>query len=57
MESQVSIKKVLKIAGALCAFCIGSGFATGQEVLQYAASNGAFKGIATALTYAGLLMV
>ncbi len=36
----VSINKVIMFAGAFIAFLIGSGFATGQEVLQYFASYG-----------------
>lgn len=57
MENQaVSWKKVFIIAGAFCAFWIGSGVATGQEALQYAASNGAFKGIATTTLYSLFLI-
>lgn len=57
MENQaVSMKKVFIIAGAFCAFWIGSGVATGQEALQYAAANGAFKGIATTVVYSIFLM-
>ena len=41
MESQsISWKRVLNIGGAFIAFLIGSGFATGQEVLQYFSSYG-----------------
>ena len=29
------LKDVLKIGGAYAAFCIGSGFATGQEIMQF----------------------
>ena len=36
----LSIRKVAIIAGAIIAFLIGSGFATGQEILQYFASRG-----------------
>lgn len=39
-----SFSKIILMAGAICAFTIGSGFATGQEVLQYFASYG-FWGI------------
>ena len=31
---------ILKVSGAFCAFLIGSGFATGHEVLQFFASEG-----------------
>lgn len=49
MERQV-VKwgNVLKFAGAFVAFLIGSGFATGQEILQYFASYG-YEGLLTAL--------
>lgn len=41
MDNQiVDIKKVFIFAGAFIAFLIGSGFATGQEILQYFASYG-----------------
>ncbi len=44
-SSTVSIKKVISFAGAFIAFLIGSGFATGQEIMQYFSAYG-FKGIA-----------
>lgn len=37
---QSNFKRVLAYAGAIIAFLIGSGFATGQEVLQYFSSYG-----------------
>jgi len=41
MDSQtVSIKRVISFAGAFIAFLIGSGFATGQEIMQYFAAYG-----------------
>ena len=40
MQQQVSIWNVVKLAGAYIAFTIGSGFATGQEVLQFFTSYG-----------------
>ena len=41
MNNQVvDIKKVIIFAGAFIAFLIGSGFATGQEILQYFAAYG-----------------
>jgi len=45
-ESQqaFSILNVVKVAGAFIAFLIGSGFATGQEVLQFFAVDG-IKGV------------
>lgn len=39
-----NLKRVFSYAGAFIAFLIGSGFATGQEVLQYFSSYG-FKGL------------
>jgi uncharacterized membrane protein YkvI len=49
MDKQfVSWKKVAAFAGAYIAFLIGSGFATGQEILQYFTSYG-YLGIAGAL--------
>lgn len=40
MKQEVDIKRVIKMAGAFAAFLIGSGFATGQEILQFFASFG-----------------
>lgn len=49
MEKQgVRWGTVLKFAGAFIAFLIGSGFATGQEILQYFTSYG-YQGLLTAL--------
>jgi len=45
MENKISYKNVIQFAGAFIAFLIGSGFATGQEVLQYFCAYG-YKGIA-----------
>lgn len=50
-KQSISIKKVLILAGAFCAFWIGSGFATGQEVLQFCASSGVYKGTIGAIVY------
>lgn len=41
MKEKVSWKRVLILAGAIIAFTIGSGFATGQEIIQYYTSYGA----------------
>ena len=43
MEGNVSILNVLKFAGAFIAFIIGSGFATGQEIMQFFTSNGLYS--------------
>lgn len=40
MEQQIDWKNVLKLSGAYMAYLIGSGFATGQEVMQFFASYG-----------------
>lgn len=40
MKGQVSVTHVLKLSGAYVAYLIGSGFATGQEVLQFFVSYG-----------------
>lgn len=56
MDKQyVSWTKVISFAGAFIAFLIGSGFATGQEILQYFASYG-YWGIAGALVVMILLI-
>ena len=38
-NNKVSWVNVIKFAGAVIAFLIGAGFATGQEVLQYFAGR------------------
>ncbi|WP_297406337.1 hypothetical protein [uncultured Cetobacterium sp.] len=48
MEKPVNIRTIAIFSGSIIAFLIGSGFATGQEVLQYFAAYG-YKGIAGAL--------
>ena len=40
MGQQIDWKNVLKLSGAYMAYLIGSGFATGQEVMQFFASYG-----------------
>lgn len=44
-KNEVRISMVIKLAGAFCAFLIGAGFATGQEVLQYFTNYGIAKAI------------
>lgn len=39
-QQQPNLKRILKIAGAFIAWMIGSGFATGQEILQFFSSYG-----------------
>lgn len=57
MNKSLSILNIIKLAGAYIAFCIGSGFATGQEALQFFTSFG-LKGIigclVSMLLFAGL---
>lgn len=43
MEGKISILNVMKFAGAFIAFIIGSGFATGQEIMQFFTSNGLYS--------------
>lgn len=51
MEKElISLKKVVLLAGALSAYWIGSGFATGQEVLQFFTTSGT-NGIIAALIF------
>ena len=57
--TRISVLRVISYAGAFIALLIGSGFATGQELLQYFASRGyiGLAGVAVtfiALTYAGV---
>ncbi|SCZ76472.1 YkvI family membrane protein [Acidaminobacter hydrogenoformans] len=47
-EQKLSIKTITIYAGAFIAFLIGSGFATGQEIMQYFVAYG-FKGILGAI--------
>lgn len=49
-ENKVNWKRVVILAGAIIAFTIGSGFATGQEIIQYFTAYG-LKGILTVLLF------
>lgn len=40
MENKINWKRTLILAGAVIAFIIGSGFATGQEIIQYYTAYG-----------------
>jgi uncharacterized membrane protein YkvI len=53
-SNTINFKKVVTYAGAFIAFLIGSGFATGQEVLQYFTSYG-YLGVAGGLVTLVLL--
>lgn len=39
-QPRVSLKNVIKIAGVWISYCIGSGFATGQDMMQYFVAYG-----------------
>ena len=52
MQEKVSVSKVIKYAGAYIALEIGSGFATGQEILQFYSSYGAMSIPASLLSMA-----
>ncbi|MBV7275902.1 hypothetical protein I6U48_23695 [Clostridium sp. PL3] len=49
-KESINLKKVVLLAGALAAYWIGSGFSTGQEVLQFFTTSGT-KGILAALIF------
>ncbi len=49
-KKAVNLKNVILFAGAICAYLIGSGFATGQEVLQFFTTSGT-KGIVAAMIF------
>lgn len=53
-KKAISIKNVVLFAGAICAFLIGSGFATGQEVLQFFTASGT-RGIIAALIFLAIM--
>lgn len=50
-DKKVNWSRVLILAGAVIAFTIGSGFATGQEIIQYFTAYGV-QGILTVLLFA-----
>lgn len=51
----VSVKQVISFAGAFIAFLIGSGFATGQEIMQYFVAYG-YMGIVGAIAVFALFL-
>lgn len=55
-KKKVNIKNIVIFSGAICAFLIGSGFATGQEVLQFFTTSG-LKGILAALIFLVIMSV
>lgn len=54
-KREISYKTIMAIIGAYAAYGIGSGFATGQEILQYFASWGP-EGMLSALLGSAILM-
>ncbi len=52
-EKSYSMKRIMIVGGSAIAFSIGSGFATGQEVLQYFAAYG-FMGFLAIILFATL---
>lgn len=54
-RENVSVANVMKFAGAFIAFLIGSGFATGQEILQYFVAYG-LNGLLTAVLMLALFI-
>ncbi|MGI6211433.1 MAG: hypothetical protein ACOYJJ_02485 [Anaerovoracaceae bacterium] len=48
--NNVSVKNVVKFAGAFVACAIGSGFATGQEVMQFFSGQGIMSIVGTIIT-------
>jgi len=51
---KISLKSVIILAGAICAYLIGSGFATGQEIFQFFTVSGS-KGIIAALIFLAIM--
>jgi uncharacterized membrane protein YkvI len=56
MEKSLNLKKVVLLAGALSAYWIGSGFSTGQEILQFFSSSGT-NGLIAALIFMAITCV
>jgi uncharacterized membrane protein YkvI len=59
MQENNSVSKgtILKFAGAFMAWVIGSGFATGQEILQFFSSFGYYSFIEILINLAGFLLI
>jgi uncharacterized membrane protein YkvI len=55
-KKEISLKSVVLFAGAICAYLIGSGFATGQEVLQFFTASGT-KGIIATLIFLVIMSI
>lgn len=50
MQKKSIINESMKFAGVFVSVCIGSGFATGQEIMQFFSSHGITKSIFSAIT-------
>lgn len=56
-KEQVNRRRIITMGGAFCAFLIGSGFATGQEVMQYFAAYGSSGFLAVLVMFVLFLYV
>ncbi|MBQ6495740.1 MAG: hypothetical protein IJI74_01070 [Firmicutes bacterium] len=57
MADSINRKTVIRIAGAYVAWVMGSGFATGQEILQFFTSYGYHSFALVAMNLAGFLII
>lgn len=57
MEQRADIKNVIRIMGAYVAWVMGSGFATGQEIMQFFTGYGYKSFILVAINLVGFLIV
>ena len=57
MEQRLNYKNVIRIMGAYVAWVMGSGFATGQEILQFFTSYGYKSFVLVAINLVGFLIV
>lgn len=55
MEQKLDWKQVIRFMGAIIAFAIGAGFATGQEVMQYFTSYG-YKCVLTGIVFVVIII-
>ncbi len=49
MKNKSNIKEIFKIAGTYISVCIGSGFATGQEIMQFFSAHGIISILSNAI--------
>ena len=57
VQEKVSFKRVISFGGAFIALIIGSGFATGQELMQYFSAYGKMGALSLVLVFALFYMV